>query len=66
MAEWFSNNIGTIIVAVLVFGLFIGLVVKFYVDKKRGKLSCGCGCEDCAMKNKCHQRDVEKKDSNKV
>jgi len=60
MAEWFSNNIGTIVVAVIVFGLFIGLVVKFYFDKKRGKLSCGCGCEDCAMKNKCHNKNAKR------
>ena len=67
MTEWLSNNIGTIIVAVIVFGLFIGLVIKFYIDKKRGKLSCGCGCEDCAMKNSCNQkkeRKENKKDKN--
>ena len=53
-----------IIVAVVVFGLFIGLVAKFYADKKRGKLSCGCGCEDCSLKNKCHsKKDTKKGDS---
>ncbi len=51
---WLGENIGTIIViAVLV--LIVGLIIRGMIkNKKSGKSSCGCGCSECAMKDKCH------------
>ncbi len=52
--EWLQQNAGTIVVAVLVAGLLVGLAAKLIRDKKRGKSSCSCGCGGCAMRDKCH------------
>ena len=35
-----------LIVAAIIFGIVKG--------KKKGKSSCGCGCANCALKDKCH------------
>lgn len=52
--EWLAQNAGTIIVAVLVAGLLVGLATKLIRDKKRGKSSCSCDCGGCAMRDECH------------
>ena len=53
---WIIANIGTIIVALVVFGVIGAVTVKMVCDKKAGKhsCSCGCGCESCALSGKCH------------
>lgn len=52
--DWLINNIGTIVVAVVVAAI-VGLIVFNRVRKKKnGQSTCGCGCSDCPMKNKCH------------
>ena len=57
MLAWLSENLGTIIVLLLV---LIAIVAasnyrKMVKDKKQGKGSCGCGCEHCTMHGKCHK-----------
>lgn len=47
----------SIIVAVIVFGIFIAIIINEIIKRKKGKGSCGCGCEGCAMKNYCHKTD---------
>ena len=53
---WLASNLGTIIVALVVFGAVAAAVIKMLRDKKAGKhsCSCGCGCESCALSGKCH------------
>lgn len=53
---WIIANLGTIIVALVVFGIIAAVVVKMILDKRAGKhsCSCGCGCESCALSGKCH------------
>ncbi|MBQ9910950.1 MAG: FeoB-associated Cys-rich membrane protein [Lachnospiraceae bacterium] len=53
--DWLVNNLGTLIVAAVLVILVALVVVKMIRDKKKGKTSCGCGCEHCAMASKCHQ-----------
>ena len=52
---WIISNLGTIIVALAVFGIIAAIVIKMLRDKKAGKhgCSCGCGCESCALSGKC-------------
>ncbi len=52
--DWLIQNIGTIIIAVIVFGVAGLIIAKYFRDKKKGKSTCSCGCADCPMKNKCH------------
>lgn len=49
-------NVPTLIVLAIVVAVFVGIVAKMIVDKKKGKSSCSCGCScaGCAMKDACH------------
>ena len=47
-------NVPTLIVLAIVVAVFVGIVAKMIVDKKKGKSSCYCGCSGCAMKDSCH------------
>lgn len=55
MPEWFVNNIGSILVLLLVTGGLTALIVYLAKQKKQGKSSCSCGCQNCAMKGCCHK-----------
>ncbi len=59
--EWFVNNIGTIIVAIVVLGLLALLIVTLIRRKKQGKSSCSCGCSTCPHSEKCHSQTNEDK-----
>ncbi|WP_303823540.1 FeoB-associated Cys-rich membrane protein [Ruminococcus flavefaciens] len=55
MLAWLSENLGTIIVSLILIAVVSTVIVKMVKDKKQGKSSCGCGCENCAMHGKCHK-----------
>lgn len=56
MLNWLSQNLPTILVALVVLAVCTLIVVKMIRDKKKGKSSCGCGCSACAMKELCHSQ----------
>ena len=56
MLNWLSQNLPTILVALVVLAVCTLIVVKMIQDKKKGKSSCGCGCSGCAMKELCHSQ----------
>lgn len=43
---------GTFIVGMILLIIVAAVVAKMIKDKKNGKGSCGCGCENCS--HKCH------------
>jgi hypothetical protein len=52
MIAFISANIGTIVVG-LVLLVIVGAIIRNMINnKKKGKSSCGCGCEGCS--HKCH------------
>lgn len=51
--DWLVNNLGTIIVTLLLAAVVALIVINHIRKKKQGKSTCGCGCADCPMKNKC-------------
>ena len=55
MTAWLSENIGTIIVGIIVFLMLAAIIRSMIKDRKAGKGSCGCGCEGCAMRDTCHK-----------
>lgn len=57
MFAFFAENISTIIIAVIVIGILAFIIAKMIKDKKKGKTSCGCGCENCAASEICHKKD---------
>lgn len=56
MFDWLAENLGTILITLVLFAVLAGIVVSMYRDKKKGKSSCGCGCEHCAMHGTCHKQ----------
>lgn len=51
---WLINNIGTIIVAAVVFGIAALIIAKHFKNKKAGKAVCAGGCANCPLNGKCH------------
>ena len=52
--DWLMNNWGTIVVGFAVAAVIALIIINYVRKKKQGKSTCGCGCADCPMKNKCH------------
>ena len=50
---WFADNIGTILTAVLLLTVVALILRKMIRDRRQGKHSCGCGCEQCASRGMC-------------
>lgn len=44
----------TLVVAAIVAAVFVAIIVKGIINKKKGKISCSCGCSSCANKDFCH------------
>ena len=55
MLEWISENLFTLIISVLLAAVVFFILRKLVRDRKRGKSSCGCGCESCPMSGSCHK-----------
>lgn len=51
-----AENWGTILVGAVVACAVVLVVVKLYRDKKHGKTSCGCGCDNCPSSGMCHKK----------
>ena len=56
MFTWLSANIGTVLITILLIAVVTGVLIKTVTDKRKGRSSCGCGCEHCAMRGACHQK----------
>ncbi|MDE6471276.1 MAG: FeoB-associated Cys-rich membrane protein [Eubacterium sp.] len=56
MIAFLSENIGTIIVLLILAGIVTAVVVKMVKDKKSGRSACGCNCSECGCGcNKCNE-----------
>ncbi len=55
MFAWMTANLGTILIAMALIAIVTGIIIKLRKDKKKGKSSCGCNCEHCAMSGACHR-----------
>lgn len=56
MLTWISGNIATIIICAVLIAVVAAVIGKMVRDKRKGKSSCGCGCEGCAMSGSCHSK----------
>lgn len=54
MIDFLINNIGTIIVGLILLAVLVLISAKMVRDKRHGKTSCGCGCEHCQNAEYCH------------
>lgn len=53
MMKFFAENIGTIITCLILLAM-VALAVRMIISNKRkGKSTCGCHCENCPYKKGC-------------
>ncbi len=52
--SWIIENIGTIVICLLLVAIVSAIIIRLIKNKKAGKSSCGCGCQSCAMAGACH------------
>ena len=55
MMNWLAENMATLIISAILFLILAAIVVSRVKNRKNGKSGCGCGCDNCAMKNECHK-----------
>lgn len=56
MQQWLADNLGNIIISLVLLAVVVGIIIKLIKDKKNGKSSCGCNCSHCAMSGSCHYK----------
>lgn len=54
MIQFLKDNLATIIIAAIVFGLMAWVVIRKVKQRKAGTSTCGCGCSGCSQEDKCH------------
>ena len=57
--EFIKNNLGTIVVLVILLAVVTLIVIRLVKNKRNGKTSCGCGCEYCENAKYCHKNKTE-------
>ena len=61
MFSWIAANLANVIISAIVIAAVVVAVVSIVRDRKRGKNSCGCGCEGCMMAGTCHKPEKEER-----
>ena len=56
MFSWLSENIWTIVITLFLALMVAGIIVLMIIRRKKGKSSCGCGCDTCGCKDCCARR----------
>ena len=54
MLDFIVDNLGTILITVVLVTILAAIVVKLVRDKRKGKSSCGGNCAHCALGCSCH------------
>lgn len=54
MLTFISENIATIIILLILISAVVAITANLIKNRKKGKSSCGCGCENCPMSGSCH------------
>lgn len=60
MVQWLTDNIGNIVVSLILIAIVVLVIRKMIKDKRQGKSSCGCNCGNCAMSGSCHAKNEDK------
>lgn len=56
MLGFLAENWGSILIGAILAAVIVLIVVKLFRNKKKGKTSCGCGCEQCPSSGMCHKK----------
>ena len=54
MLTWLANNLGSILVALVLLIIVGAIVWNMRKEKQQGKSSCSHGCDHCALHGQCH------------
>ena len=54
MFMWLAENLGTMILCVILAAVVALVIISMVRRKKKGKSSCGCNCTGCPMSGSCH------------
>lgn len=54
MADFIMKYGSTIIICLVLAAIVVAIIAKLRRDRKKGKHSCGCGCENCTSSGICH------------
>ena len=54
---WLFHPISTIVLCIVLIAAVAAIVAHLVKNKRRGKSSCGCGCQSCAMAEICRERN---------
>lgn len=57
MIGWLVENLGTIIISLILAGIVAMTIMRLVKDKKQGKSSCGGNCAHCGSCSACHQME---------
>lgn len=60
MLAWLQQNWGTIVVLAVIAVIVAAIVVCRVRARRQGRSTCGCGCEQCAMRGACHSGPKKK------
>lgn len=61
MIAFLKANIGTILVAILLTVVVVGILMTMRKRKKKGISSYGCGCSHCSVAGSCHSNSHHEK-----
>ncbi len=53
MLLWLEANAGTLAVLLALAAVVALIIYRQIKNKREGSSSCGCGCENCALRGKC-------------
>ncbi len=53
--RWISENLGSILVFLVLVCIVVLIVRQLISDRKHGRSSCGSGCASCPMSGSCHR-----------
>ena len=54
MLDFIVDNLGTILITVVLVTILAAIVVKLVREKRKGKSSCGGNCSHCALGGSFH------------
>lgn len=57
MLEFIKDNLATILISVGLLAVITLIIARLIINRKKGKSSCGCGCEACPMSDSCHKKE---------
>lgn len=55
MLLWLKENLGTILICIVLLAIIVAISAYLIRSKKQGKSSCGSNCAHCAMHGQCHK-----------